>query len=82
MWQTGSCAVSAAVNCLISAMATVGEGREPDVKRLFGGRVRAFRAKLAISQQELADRAHVDRTYEVNAGALMAGLPAPGQRRT
>ncbi len=34
-----------------------------DVKSLFGQRVRDFRSRLAISQEELADRAGLDRTY-------------------
>ena len=34
-----------------------------DVRRLFGARVRSFRLRLAFSQEELADRARLDRTY-------------------
>ncbi len=44
-------------------MATIGDGRGPDVKRLFGERVRELRGRLAISQEELAHRAQLDRTY-------------------
>ena len=34
-----------------------------DVRRLFGARVRSIRLRLGFSQEELADRAHLDRTY-------------------
>ena len=44
-------------------MATGGNARNTDVKRRFGERVRAYRTKLEISQEELADRAQLDRTY-------------------
>ncbi len=44
-------------------MATVRERSNPDVKVLFGERVREFRLRLGISQEELADRAQLDRTY-------------------
>ncbi len=35
----------------------------PDVKKLLGERVRELRHRLGISQEELADRAFLDRTY-------------------
>ena len=57
-------------------MATVGDSSNPDVKRLFGERVREFRSRLAISQEELADRARLDRTYvsSVERGRRNVGL--------
>ena len=44
-------------------MVSVGGRTAPDVKRLFGERVREMRSRVAISQEELADRAGLDRTY-------------------
>lgn len=57
-------------------MATVRDSSNPDVKRLFGDRVREFRSQLAISQEELADRARLDRTYvsSVERGRQNVGL--------
>ena len=34
-----------------------------DIKLLLGKRVRELRTKLGLSQEELADIAHLDRTY-------------------
>lgn len=44
-------------------MVTRADSSNPDVKRLFGERVREFRSRLGISQEELGDRAGLDRTY-------------------
>ncbi len=44
-------------------MLVTGDARTVDVRQLFGVRVREFRTKLGITQQELADRSTVDRHY-------------------
>lgn len=35
----------------------------PDVRKLLGQRVREFRTRPGVSQEKLADRASMDRTY-------------------
>lgn len=34
-----------------------------DIKEIFGKRVKLLRNQMGISQEELADRAEIDRTY-------------------
>ena len=44
-------------------MAIIVRMKSPDVKSLFGDRVRELRKAAGLSQEELADRAELDRSY-------------------
>ena len=44
-------------------MASTGGPQQNELKMLFGKRVRALRTERGWSQEELADRAGLDRTY-------------------
>ena len=44
-------------------MATTGRNPDTTLRKAFGSRIREHRSRLGISQEELADRAQLDRTY-------------------